>query len=160
MSATIFEERIDSRQSARTPRVHREDPGRKLVKHQSTTLRRDTTARPAKRRATHESPPTPNPVRLDPQHTTAPRPHTPPTKPAPARQHATGWFGSFVDSQPLEKSFVLFGFVVAITLVAIFGSDLICGWPFQRASMAFDITNVLCGFGLAFLSWDAYKDLL
>ena len=88
------------------------------------------------------------------------RSQVPSAKSESSRRRTPDWFTSFVESQPLERSFVLFGLVVSVTLVVIFGIDLAAGWPFQRASIAVDVTNVICGIGLAYLSWDAYKELL
>jgi hypothetical protein len=56
----------------------------------------------------------------------------------------------------LERSFTLFGFLVAVSLVSFFGLDLACGWPFRHASFLFDTTSTICGAVLAFLCWDVF----
>src|SRR5688572_29383013 len=70
------------------------------------------------------------------------------------RTREGGWPGSF----SLEKSFTLLGFLVAAFLIAAFGSDLLFGWPFLRASLLFDVNCVVCGTALAYLSWDVLQD--
>ena len=56
------------------------------------------------------------------------------------------------------KLFTWFGFAIAAGLVTAFGSDLMFGWPFWRASVLFDATFVACGVGLAWLSWSVRRD--
>jgi hypothetical protein len=66
-----------------------------------------------------------------------------------------------VDSRPLvslELLFTLLGFAVALFLVSAFGLDLAIGWPFRQASLLYDVNSVLSGIGLAYLSFDAYRD--
>jgi hypothetical protein len=60
----------------------------------------------------------------------------------------------------LEQLFVWFGFAIAFCLTAAFGLDLAFGWPFLRASVLFDVACVVCGLGLAYLSWNTQRDLL
>ena len=64
----------------------------------------------------------------------------------------------FFESITLEKCFVMFGFLVACGMILTFGIDLATGWPFWRASITWDIAAVFCGSGLAYLSWDTYRD--
>lgn len=61
---------------------------------------------------------------------------------------------------PLPPTSVLslFGAIVALSLILLFGLDLAVAWPFSRVSVLFDVINVVCGAGLAFLSWDALSD--
>jgi hypothetical protein len=68
-------------------------------------------------------------------------------------------FGTMFEGFSLVKTFTLFGFVVASLFMLVFGLDLALAWPFQRASVSFDIINVLCGAALAYLSWNAWGDL-
>jgi hypothetical protein len=68
-------------------------------------------------------------------------------------------FGTVFEGLSLVKTFTLFGFVVASLFMLVFGLDLALAWPFQRASVSYDIINVLCGAGLAYLSWNAWGDL-
>jgi hypothetical protein len=62
----------------------------------------------------------------------------------------------FFASFSLERSFTLFGFMVAVILMSFFGLDLACGWPFRRASVLFDVTSTVCGAVLGFLCWDVF----
>ncbi len=160
MPTTLIEEPDRAARSKPRDSTQRERPDTTTPKREPTKLHRDTASgQTSKPSSPHTLRPKSKPVRIDPQHPMISRPHTPPKKLEPAQRQSTGWFSSLVDGQPLEKSFVVFGYVVAATLVAIFGSDLILGWPFQHASTVFDVTNVICGAGLAYLSWDAYQSL-
>lgn len=62
----------------------------------------------------------------------------------------------FLSSYSLERSFTVLGLVVAVFSISVFGVDLAWGWPFRHASSLFDITSVICGAGLAYLSWDVF----
>jgi hypothetical protein len=64
----------------------------------------------------------------------------------------------YFSSLSLERSFTVLGFVVAMLLISIFGVDLVWGWPFRHASSLFDTTSVICGAGLAYLSWDVFSE--
>jgi len=64
------------------------------------------------------------------------------------------------DGITLEKCFVYFGSLVALTIILVFAMDLISGWPFWRASISWDIAAVICGVGLAYLCWDTHRDFL
>jgi hypothetical protein len=66
---------------------------------------------------------------------------------------------SFFGELTLQKCLVFAGFLVAAFLVLVFGADALTGWPFSRARVAFDVAIIVCGLGLAWLSWDAYRDL-
>lgn len=59
----------------------------------------------------------------------------------------------------IEKAFVWLGFVVALALVALFGVDLACAWPFHRYMPIAEAVFAGCGAVLGYLSWDAYRDL-
>jgi hypothetical protein len=59
----------------------------------------------------------------------------------------------------LAKAFALFGFAVAIVLMLTFGLDLVFAWPLLRVSILFDVINVVCCAGLAYLSWSCWADL-
>ena len=98
-------------------------------------------------------------VRADPRPTDKRRPHRSPTNANAIQQDSPWAFTSFIDQRGLEKSLVVFSSCVAITLVLLFGSDLLSGWPLKRASLLFDTTSVACGAGLAYLCWDTRKDL-
>jgi Flp pilus assembly protein TadB len=60
----------------------------------------------------------------------------------------------------IEKLFVYSSYVVAITLFVVFGLDLLTGMPFWRASLLFDVTNVVGGLTLAWLTWNTHRDLV
>jgi hypothetical protein len=66
--------------------------------------------------------------------------------------------GNFRDSG-VERLLTTFAFAVAALLIVAFGLDLVTGWPFWRASKFLDVSFVACGFGLAYLSWNAHKTL-
>ncbi len=57
----------------------------------------------------------------------------------------------------LEKSFIIFGFIVGTFLSLVFFLDLSFGWPLQRASLTFDTSSVICGVILVYLSWHVLR---
>jgi len=59
----------------------------------------------------------------------------------------------------MAKPLVISGFVVAGLLLLLFGLDLAVKWPFDQASMVWDIMCVVCASILAYLSWNALRDL-
>jgi len=65
----------------------------------------------------------------------------------------------FLRTITLEKCFVIFGFLVALGMILVFGIDLATGWPFWRANISWDVAAVICGIGLTYLTWDTYRDL-
>ena len=71
----------------------------------------------------------------------------------PLPRAVDGWHFS------LEHVFVYFSYVVAALLATVFGLDLLTGIPFIRASVLFDVTNVICGLTLGYLSWNTHRDL-
>ena len=56
-------------------------------------------------------------------------------------------------------AFTLFGFAVAGLLILLFGLDLVMAVPLQRVSLLMDVTYLLCGIILGWLSWSCYRDL-
>jgi hypothetical protein len=74
------------------------------------------------------------------------------------RRRGPRWLTWYLESQTLEKSLTLSGFVAALIMILPFGCDLVCGWPFYHASTLFDVSSVAGGLGLAFLTWDALRD--
>jgi hypothetical protein len=64
----------------------------------------------------------------------------------------------FLASFSLERAFTLFGFTVVAILISVFGLDLVCGWPFRRASILFDSTSTICGAMLLFLCWGVFTE--
>ena len=85
-------------------------------------------------------------------------------RPAAEKQNAvaaarrSSALAEFFSSISLERSFILIAFVVAALVMSLFGLDLALGWPFRRASLLFDTTSMVCGAGLAYLSWDVFLD--
>lgn len=59
----------------------------------------------------------------------------------------------------LEFAFVLLGYVVGIAALVTFGVDLLIKVPFSRVGVLFDLTNVVAGIGLIYLSWNCHRDL-
>lgn len=55
-------------------------------------------------------------------------------------------------------AFTVFGFAVAGVLVVLFGLDLAMAVPLQRVSPLMDVTYLLCGITLGWLSWSCYCD--
>ena len=162
MSTNMTEERVKSRQG-RPPRSNHfksRSSADRTGQLPRPDLRQNTTiVRTTGRTSTPKFQPNSGQVRVDQRHATNPRSHFPRAKSEPVQRQTSGWFGSFYYRQTLEKSFVMFGFAVAITLVLLFGIDLITGWPFHQASKAYDIANIVCGMVLAYLSWDTCKGL-
>jgi uncharacterized membrane protein YuzA (DUF378 family) len=70
---------------------------------------------------------------------------------------ALGWIGSF-GIQLMPKIMTIIGLVMAGLIVLLFALDLAAGIPFGRASMLMDITFVLCGLVLAYLSWTTMRE--
>lgn len=67
---------------------------------------------------------------------------------------------AFFTQFSFEKSFVLIGFVVSMTMMILYAIDLALAWPFKRASVLFDVTFMLGGLVMFWLSWDVAKDQL
>ena len=59
----------------------------------------------------------------------------------------------------IRMAFTLFGFATAALFVILFGLDLAVGVPFQRVSLLMDVTYLLCGLALGWLSWSCLRDL-
>ena len=66
----------------------------------------------------------------------------------------------------MAKVFSLFGLVVAVVLLVIFGMDLALGdpvtgkgWPFMGFSKAMDIGFLVAAALLAYLSFSTYREL-
>ena len=59
----------------------------------------------------------------------------------------------------MPKVLTIVGMVVAGLLLVLFLSDLVIGFPFQRASQWMDISFLICGAILAYLSWSTFKEL-
>jgi hypothetical protein len=58
----------------------------------------------------------------------------------------------------MAKGFAIFGFVVAIVLLLVFGLDLAVKIPFDRVSMVTDILFVLASLALGVVSWMTFRE--
>jgi hypothetical protein len=58
----------------------------------------------------------------------------------------------------MAKGFAIFGFVVAIVLLLVFGMDLAVKIPFDRVSMVTDILFVLASLALGVVSWMTFRE--
>lgn len=59
----------------------------------------------------------------------------------------------------MAKALTIMSIVTAILLLALFGLDLAVKFPFRRASPGLDVIFVLAALGLAYLSWNAFRDI-
>ncbi len=66
---------------------------------------------------------------------------------------------SLVAGFSVEKAFVGLGFLVAFTVIVLFGLDLICTWPIGRDTPTAEAVFCICGAVLGYLSWNTYRDL-
>lgn len=57
----------------------------------------------------------------------------------------------------LETLFVWSGMIVGFLLAAICTTDLVVGWPFERADLRFDIGFLFSSLVLVYLSYDAKR---
>lgn len=58
----------------------------------------------------------------------------------------------------MAKGFAIFGFVVAIVLLLVFGLDLGAGIPFDRISVVTDVLFVLASVALGVVSWMTFRE--
>jgi Kef-type K+ transport system membrane component KefB len=58
----------------------------------------------------------------------------------------------------VEKALIALDVVISAVLILAFGVDLITGWPFDRCSLSMDITYLISGVVLAYLTWRAYRE--
>jgi threonine/homoserine/homoserine lactone efflux protein len=58
----------------------------------------------------------------------------------------------------MPKALCMVGMAVAILLLIIFTLDLVASIPFQRASLAMDISMILCGLMLGYTSWTTFRE--
>lgn len=82
----------------------------------------------------------------------SPRSKVPTSQPTAAPRDEEEWRFS------VELAFVYASYFVSAALVLLFGFDLLTGIPFKRASVLFDVTNVICGLALGYLSWNTHRD--
>ena len=58
----------------------------------------------------------------------------------------------------MSKAFALFGLIVAICMLLVFGGDLSAGFPFKKISPTMDIGFVVCGLVLGYMSWTTFRE--
>jgi hypothetical protein len=61
-------------------------------------------------------------------------------------------------TQLMPKALCMVGMAVAILLLIIFTLDIAASIPFQRASMVMDISMILCGLMLGYVSWSTFRE--
>ncbi len=59
----------------------------------------------------------------------------------------------------MPKALTISGMTVAVLVLLLFGLDLAAGIPFRKASLAMDITFVLCAGILGYMSWSAWREV-
>ena len=58
----------------------------------------------------------------------------------------------------MPKALCMFGIVVAVLLLLVFGLDLATGLPFGRSSTVMDIGFVVCALVVGYLSWATLRE--
>jgi len=58
----------------------------------------------------------------------------------------------------IEKALIALAALISAVLILAFGVDLITGWPFHRYSLPMDITYLISGIVLAYLTWHTYRE--
>jgi len=58
----------------------------------------------------------------------------------------------------MAKGFAIFGFVVAIVLLLVFGLDLAVAIPFDRISLTTDILFILASLALGVVSFMTFRE--
>lgn len=58
----------------------------------------------------------------------------------------------------MPKIMTIIGILLSALIVLVFGIDLAIGIPFLKASMLMDITFIVCGLLLAYLSWATMRE--
>jgi hypothetical protein len=59
----------------------------------------------------------------------------------------------------MPKALVISGFVVSALILLLFGLDLAVGIPFEKVNPTIDITFLVSSLLLAYLSWNALRDV-
>ncbi|TWT41554.1 hypothetical protein [Botrimarina hoheduenensis] len=57
----------------------------------------------------------------------------------------------------MAKALAIFGMVVALLILLVFGLDAAIGVPFGKANTLMSIAFAFCGAVLAYMSWDAFR---
>ena len=58
----------------------------------------------------------------------------------------------------MPKALCIFGLIVSVLVLLVFGIDVAIGFPFQKASMAMDITFLVAAAMLGYMSWSAMRE--
>jgi hypothetical protein len=59
----------------------------------------------------------------------------------------------------MPKALCIFGMVVAVLMLLIFGLDLGIGVPFSKANpWMMDLPMIVCALGLGYLSWVTFRE--
>lgn len=59
----------------------------------------------------------------------------------------------------MGKAMTIVGMIVAGLIAVMFGMDMILGFPFQGANFTMDIGFLVCALILAYMSWNAFRDV-
>ena len=59
----------------------------------------------------------------------------------------------------MPRVLTIVAMAVAVVILILFTLDLAIQIPFSRKSVLMDVAFVICGAGLAYLSWSAMRDL-
>ncbi len=72
-------------------------------------------------------------------------------------------FGQGIDEAKqraaMEKGLTIAAMASAVVIFLLFLSDLVIAIPFRRASLGMDIAFVIASIGLAYISWNTFRDL-
>jgi uncharacterized membrane protein YuzA (DUF378 family) len=58
-----------------------------------------------------------------------------------------------------ETALLAVAAVISMVLMLLFAVDLVTAWPLERYSPLTDVTYLLCGLGVAYLTWHAHRDV-
>jgi hypothetical protein len=59
----------------------------------------------------------------------------------------------------MPKVLCIFGMVVSVLMLLIFGLDIALGFPFHAANRwVLDLPLILCSLGLGYLSWATFRE--
>lgn len=58
----------------------------------------------------------------------------------------------------MPKIMTIIGIILSSLMVLVFTIDLVIGFPFLKADMMMDITFIICGGVLGFLSWATMRE--
>jgi hypothetical protein len=59
----------------------------------------------------------------------------------------------------MQKALCIFGMVVAVLILLIFGLDMLMKWPFEGSQMwVMDLPFILCALALGYLGWSTLRE--